>query len=358
MANDEVLLKGRDHRSLASHFASLNKKLRGLEEMDGRLKRPSIFSPPLENVSLSRYTTLGIGGAAPLFYEARNDAQLKKAIVEAREEGIPFLVMGSGSNLLVSDRGFQGLVIRDSVEGIKVFRETLRVKGGTLLQELVDFANRAGRRALEKMAGIPGTVAGAICGNAGAFGQVISDRLVRVTVFDGRHTLHLLKSECGFTYRGSVFKKESLVILEAKFRLEKEDPESLSQTSQEILKLRGGKYQEGLKSPGSFFKNFLVENLSKEALLKIPPEKIAYGKVPAGYLLEAVGAKGKSLGGVQIASYHGNLFLNKAGGTAQEFLALAREYQIKVREKFGVVLEPEVTLVGFEGEKSLWPESL
>jgi UDP-N-acetylmuramate dehydrogenase len=301
------------------------------------------------DISLAFYTTLRIGGPARYFFQARTEERLKEAVRWAGGKKIPWMVIGSGSNLLISDRGFPGLIIRNNVAGIKSSGQNLAVKGGAILQDLVDFANQAGLGGLEKMTGIPGTVAGAVYGNAGAYGQSISDRLVRVKVFDGRDEKSFRRNRCRFSYRESIFKeKKDLIILEAEFRLERAAPQDLQAVSQEIRLLREKKYPAGLKCPGSFFKNLRVEDLPPRTRAKVPKDKIVHGKVPAGYLLEEVGAKGKSRGGVKIASYHGNLFFNEGGGTAEDFMALAEKYRQKVNERFDVLLEPEVQLVGFE----------
>jgi len=304
-----------------------------------------------KNISLARYTTLEIGGPSDYFTSVETEGQLEEAIRYVQAEKIPWLVIGSGSNLLVSDHGFRGLVIKNGISGIKQSGRRLLVKGGTLLQELVDFSIRAGLGGLEKMTGIPGTVAGAIYGNAGAYGQTISDCLVGVDVFNGREERSFIRKQCGFSYRESIFKKrKNLVILEAEFTLGRSEPRVLQSASQEIRTIREAKYPPGLRCPGSFFKNLQVRDLAPAVLSKIPREKVVHGKVPAGYLLEEVGAKGQSRGEVRIASYHGNLFFNDGKGTARDFISLAREYQRRVKEKFGVLLEPEVQLVGFEND--------
>uniref|UniRef100_A0A832E0M8 UDP-N-acetylenolpyruvoylglucosamine reductase n=1 Tax=candidate division WWE3 bacterium TaxID=2053526 RepID=A0A832E0M8_UNCKA len=306
------------------------------------------------DVALAPYTTLKIGGPADYFIEVRTEDQLVRAADWSGRRGISRLVIGSGSNLLVSNRGFSGLVIRNSITGIRQSGQRLMVKGGTLLQDLVNFANRAGLQGLEKMTGIPGTLAGAIYGNAGAYGQTISDRLTQVRVFDGRKVQSLSRSQGLFSYRESIFKeRKELAILEAEFVLAPAEPKVLQAASRKIRALREAKYPTKLKCPGSFFKNLRREELPPEILANIPKEKIIHGKIPAGYLLEAVGANGKSRGSVRIASYHGNLFFNSGGGTAEDFLALAKEYRRRVKEKFGILLEPEVQLIGF-GLEGTW----
>lgn len=301
-----------------------------------------------KDVLLAPLTTLGIGGPARFFVEVNNLDDLKAAVTTAQKDKIPYLVIGSGSNLLINDKGFHGLVIKNSIRGIKINSNTINVQGGTLLQKLVDTANKNGLGGLEKLTDIPGTVAGAIYGNAGAYGQTISEYLVRVRVFDGKIEKWLNKKQCGFEYRESGFKKnKSTIILEAELQLIKADRDQLEKMSNEIIMIRRIKYRRGIKCPGSFFKNIIASNLPKDVLAKIPPDKIVYGKIPAGYLLEAIGANGKSHDGVRIANHHGNLFMNTGRGTAKAFYELAKEYQEKVKEKFGIELEPEVQLVGF-----------
>ena len=299
----------------------------------------------LDNYSLAKVTTLGIGGPAKKFTAVKVQTELTEAINFANENQMPYLVIGGGSNLLINDDGVDSLIIKNEVVGISHLGGVIRVKSGTVLQDLVDYTIKNGLSGLHKMTGIPGTVGGAIYGNAGAYGQTISEHLMEITAFDGQQIIILSKSQCEFNYRDSCFKKNQFVILEVVFQLEIADPKVLKQEAEEVLSKRLVKYPLGIKCPGSFFKNIVAENLPKEILDKIPSEKIVYGKLPAGSLLEEVGAKGQSLDGIEIASYHANLFVNKGGGTAQAFYNLAKKYSQKVKEKFGITLEPEVQLI-------------
>lgn len=155
----------------------------------------------------------------------------------------------------------------------------------------------------------------------------------------------LSKEECQFGYRDSIFKQTKEPILEVTFLLEPEDPEILKKEAEEILSKRLVKYPPGIKCPGSFFKNLVVSEIPLEILKNIPPEKIVYGKLPAGALLEAVGAKGQPLDGTAISKSHANLFINTGTGTAKAFYSLAKTYAQKVKAKFGITLEPEVQLI-------------
>ena len=297
---------------------------------------------------LSKHTTLQIGGPAKLFLAVNNEEHLVKTIRQAEKLGVDYLVVGEGSNLLVDDRGYPGLVIGNKVEGIKIIGGRVRVKSGTKLQKYIDFAIQRGFPGVERMAGIPGTVGGAIHGNAGAYGQTISDNLARVKIFDGQRTRWLTKKRCKFDYRESVFKKRDFVILEGEFRFTKPSSSRLKREAEYIKKLRLEKYPKGMLCPGSFIKNVLIDDLSQSTLAKIPKEDILYKKIPAGYLLEMVGARGNRKGKIKIAGYHGNLFINQGGGKASDFYYLAKKYQRKVKEKFGIDLEPEVQLIGLD----------
>lgn len=298
-------------------------------------------------MNFSELTTLQIGGPIKEFYTAETEPELINYVSMAEEKKLPYLVIGGGSNLLVSDEGFKGIVIKNQIKGTHILGNNIVVKSGEMLQEVVDFANESGLAGLESLAGIPGTIGGAIYGNAGAYGQTISDHLVSVKYFNpkeyGEKTMS--KEDCGFAYRDSVFKKTKHIILEITLSLAPGDAEQLKQVSLEIIKKREVKYPPGIKCPGSFFKNIIASELPAKILEGIPQDRIVYGKVPAGALLEMVGAKGDHQGEIEIAPYHANLFINRGNGKAKDFYDLAKKYFDKVKEKFWIELEPEVQFV-------------
>ena len=300
----------------------------------------------IKNFPLSKITTLGIGGPAKEFVVVKSTDELSEAIKYAKKQNLHYYIVGGGSNLLINDKGVDFLVIKNEISGISHLGGVIKVKSGTPLQELVDFTIEHNLSGLENLTGIPGSVGGAIFGNAGAYGQTISDHLESVSILNEEgESKDLSKDECGFNYRDSMFKKNGLIILEVTFSLDKGDREQLQNGAKEILSQRLIKYPAGIKCPGSFFKNIIAETLPKEIIEKLPPEKVPYGKVNAGYLLEEVGAKGKRLGDIEIADYHANLFVNIGNGTAKDFYDLAKQQKQKVEEKFGITLEPEVQLV-------------
>lgn len=300
-----------------------------------------------KNISFKDLTTLKIGGPIDGVLVVKTEKEITEAIKKLIVKDKPFLVIGSGSNLLVSDEGFNGPVIKNEIEGIERVGNNLTVKSGTILQDLADFANRNGLSGLETLAGIPGSVGGAIYGNAGAYGQTISDHLVSVKALNAvsLHPSAISKNDCEFNYRDSIFKRNKNIVLEAVFSLNPGDSKALQQTSQETIKKREVKYPPGIKCPGSFFKNIPQDSLPDEILGKVPKEFVLYGKVSAGALLEGVGAKGAREGNIHIAPYHANLFINEGGGKAKDFYNLAKIYSQKVYEKYRIRLEPEVQLI-------------
>lgn len=302
---------------------------------------------PLPDLDLAGFTTFGIGGLARWAIEITSAGDLDEADEWSRRRDLPPLYVGEGSNLLFSDRGFGGVLWINRITGMEALgNERLRVGGGTNLMELIRWANARQWSGLEKMYGIPGSVAGAVVGNAGAYGQEIRETLVEATVWTREGIRTLRRGELGFGYRHSVLKeRREWFLIDCLLELRGSD-ERLQQVSDDILKARSVKYPPGLRCPGSFFKNVEAAGISRHTLEKIPPEFATHGKIPAGKLLEAVGACGARRGQAEIASYHGNLFLNAGQASCRDVLALAAEYAERVFEKFGIRLEPEVLVVG------------
>lgn len=303
-----------------------------------------------KNVLLKKYTTALIGGPAKLFFKANTAAKLIEAISSAKQQKLPFLILGEGSNVLVADEGFPGLVIKNEIKGIIGFKQILKVGTGTLLSQLVKLTVRQNLSGLQKLAGIPGTVGGAVYGNAGAYGVVVSDHITKVIAFDPEteKIVHLTKKQCQFDYRDSIFKKRGFIIIEIHFKLSSLPglpDQVLEAEMKEVLKQRAAKnYWQG-KSPGSFFKNIPVDKVSSKSLKLIPKSEIVHGKIPAGFLLEQVGAKNTQIGQIKISQNHANLIINLGDGKAADFHALALQLAKRVKKKFGISLEPEVQLI-------------
>lgn len=298
-----------------------------------------------ENVSLAPYSTFGIGGAARYFIEIQKPDGVLAAVAWANERGLPYRVFAGGSNVIFPDEGVAGVLI--CLRGGSISFDgpgRIVADAGVALADVIAAALSRGLAGLETLSGIPGTIGGAVVGNAGAYGRSISEAVRQVEVFDleRQGAAVLAREACRFTYRHSVFKERPYLVLRAELELLPGDSDALVRRSAEIIALREKKYKPGLKCPGSFFKNVLVRDVGAETLSKIDTSKVIEGKIPAGYLLESVGAKGMREGGIFIADFHGNLFINDGTGTAVDVRRFAATLKARVRERFGIELEEEI----------------
>jgi len=306
---------------------------------------------------LSRYTRFGIGGPADVYAETDSVESFVAALEVARSSGLNYVVIGDGTNLIVSDAGFRGIVLRFKAQRILEAGMRVMADAGASLQNLVDFTIGRGLKGIETMTGIPGSVGAAIYGNAGAYGHSISERLIEVRFFDGRQVRLLSNEECEFHYRESIFKRhKDWIIFSAELLFEPADAAQLRKTADDILKLRNEKYPVTMKCAGSIFKNLLLAELPETVARQVPAQVTREGKVPSAYFLEQVGAKGMRLGDIHVAAYHANLIYNAGQGTAQDLAALIQELKARVRERFGIELEEEVQYVGFATPVSTAPE--
>jgi UDP-N-acetylmuramate dehydrogenase len=311
----------------------------------------SHFPKARQNESLADKTTFGVGGRALGYLPVRSPEELWAAVSEARRHKLHYLVIAGGSNAVFGDELYRGLVIHYlNPEGeIKVVAGEVSCEAGVPLAHLIEVAMNAGLAGMETLSGIPGTVGGAIVGNAGAYGQCISDHLVAVQIFDpvaaergGGKIEWITKEQGAFAYRDSIFKKNDWLVLRARFQLAPGDPTTLHQKSREIITLREKKYAPGLRCPGSFFKNVLVKKVSKKSLALVDQSKIIEGKIPSGYLLQAAGACGLREGGAVVADFHGNLIINEGAASYHDVRELAKRLKKLVKERFGIKLEEEV----------------
>jgi UDP-N-acetylmuramate dehydrogenase len=304
-----------------------------------------------ENVPLSDCTRFGIGGPARWLVDASTEDALAATIAEIRLAGVPFTVIGGGTNLIVADDGFPGIVLRYTASGIEVTGAGIRVQAGAVLQSLVDFSIECGLAGLETMTGIPGWVGGAIYGNAGAYGHSIQERIESVRIFDAcaldeSRFQEMDNSACRFAYRESVFKQhKDWIITSASLRLEAADSDALRTTAKGILDIRNEKYPPSMRCAGSIFKNLILEQLPERVRAQIPAGIIREGKAPSAYFLEQAGAKGMVNGAIRVADYHANLIYNSGSGTAAELRQLIRTLKSRVRDRFGLELEEEVQYV-------------
>jgi UDP-N-acetylmuramate dehydrogenase len=299
---------------------------------------------------LSRYTRFGIGGPADLYAETENAEAFVAALAAARASGTEIVVIGGGTNLIVSDAGFRGIVLRYRGHRLLASNGRVQADAGAVLQDLVDFAIERGLAGLETLSGIPGSVGAAVYGNAGAYGHSISERVAGVRFYDGRTVRICDNEECQFQYRESIFKRhKDWVIFSTELRLDAGDGPTLREKADSILKVRNEKFPVTMKCAGSVFKNLLLKELPAGAAAQVPDSAVREGKVPAAWFLEQVGAKGMVRGDIHVAAYHANLIYNAGAGTAADLCALIRDLKTRVAERFGIELEEEVQYVGPPG---------
>jgi UDP-N-acetylmuramate dehydrogenase len=303
----------------------------------------------VRDAPLANYTRFAIGGKAGALVETSHEEEFLALLDAARRSTVPFLVLGAGTNLIVADEGYPGVVLRFRGAEIRLQHGTLRVQAGAELQALVDTAISCGMAGIHTMTRIPGWVGAAIYGNAGAYGHSMHEfvRTVRYCDAQGVHSLD--NAACAFSYRESVFKlHKDWVILEATLAFPPGEPTKLRNEANQIQQLRDAKYPPAMRCAGSIFKNLLVAQLPPEAVAAAPASVVREGKIPAAWFLEQVGAKGFRRGDIQVAAYHANLIYNDGAGTAADLLTVIGELKRRVSERFGFTLEEEVQYVGFD----------
>jgi UDP-N-acetylmuramate dehydrogenase len=312
-----------------------------------------------KDAPLSGYTRFGIGGPADIYAETPETESFIRALAIARESGLDYVVIGGGTNLIVSDEGCRGIVLRFTGDRIARSGNRVAADAGASLQRLVDFTIDAGLKGIQTMTGIPGSVGAAIYGNAGAYGHSISERARSVRYYNGRQVLVMDNAACRFGYRESIFKRQKdWIIFSTEMDLDPADPAELRRAADEILTIRNQKYPPTMKCAGSIFKNLLLAELPASVAGAVPDRVVREGKVPSAYFLEQVGAKGIRLGDIQVADYHANLIYNAGQGTARDLRTLITSLKDKVRQRFGFDLEEEVQYVGFDREPIAEPQSV
>ncbi|HKW98886.1 MAG TPA: UDP-N-acetylmuramate dehydrogenase [Bryobacteraceae bacterium] len=302
----------------------------------------------LTGAPLSRYTRFAIGGPADIYAETATAEAFIAALNVARASGQNYVVIGGGTNLIVSDDGFRGIVLRYTADAIRAAGHHVTAYSGAVLQDLVDFTVDRGLKGLETLAGIPGSVGAAVYGNAGAYGHSISERVRTVRFFDGSDVRVFDNSACEFHYRESTFKKhKDWIIFSTELVMDTADAAELRKIAGEIVKVRNEKFPVTMKCAGSIFKNLMLADLPEAVARAVPERVVREGKIPAAYFLEAVNAKGMTRGDIHVASYHANLLYNAGAGTAADLRWLINELKSRVTQRFGITLEEEVQYVGF-----------
>ena len=285
-----------------------------------------------ENIALSKYCTWHVGGPARYFVKVKGIEELREALSWAKDNKLKFFILGGGSNVLFSDDGFLGLVIKIDCRKITIEGNELRAEAGAIMRVAVLRAAEEGLGGIEHLAGIPGTIGGMIRGNAGALGMEIKDHLSWVRVLhkneDDWQIETMEKKDIFFSYRNSTFKqeRENYIIWEACFRLDRSDKVEIIKLVNDDLKIRKERQPYDFPSAGSVFKNPTMER-------------------SAGRVIEESGCKGMNVGGAFVSEKHTNFIVNKGGATSSDIQALIQTIKQRVLEKTGVSLEEEIVIV-------------
>ena len=307
---------------------------------DSERKLKDMFGDRLiTNHPLARLNTFGTGGPARLFYEAGTADELASIVKASEELDFPTFLLGGGSNLLVSDDGYEGLVIKNSIKGIESRGTEIFCGAGEDLQSVVDFATENGLSGLEFATGIYGTVGGAIFGNAGAYGSETGSILVSAQLVDRQGNIRTERQPYfEFGYRDSILKRTGEIVATANFALEMGKKDIIQSKCDEIRTQRENKLPNNAYTAGCFFKN-------------IPDKNEKFGKLSAGKLLDEVGAKNISFKGACVFAKHANILINDGSACSDDIRRLAKLLKEKVKDKFDIELTEEITLLGkFEEE--------
>lgn len=283
----------------------------------------------LVNEPMSSHTTFRIGGPADYFVMPGTVEELANILKLCKEENVPYFILGNGSNLLVGDKGFRGVVIQlyKNFDGIQITGTTVTAKAGAMLIRVAKEAGKAGLTGLEFASGIPGTIGGAMVMNAGAYGGEMKDVVTSVTILTKNGEIRTLTGdEMKFRYRGSVVEEEGYIVLEAVMELKEGDLQDIQSRMEELSIQRKTKQPIEYPSAGSTFKR---------------PEGYFAGK-----LIMDAGLRGYQVGGAQVSEKHCGFVINTGGATAADVMQLMSDVSDQVQEQFGVALEPEVKRIG------------
>lgn len=314
-----------------------------MDEFYNKLKE---FGDVKINESLAKHTTFKIGGPAKLFVIVRKTDLLVGLLNYLSAEGVDYLVLSGGSNLLINDEGYDGLVIKIATNDTPTMTPVgagfeMIVEAGVVLGMVVNIAAKNSLAGMDWAIGVPGNFGGAIRGNAGAMGKDISTVTRWVEVWRDGEVVRLKNEECKFAYRDTIFKHNKDIILRACIYLEPGDKQKIMENMQANLKQRK---HTPFPSAGSFFKNLKMDKWPGDKSV-LPELFLKRGTVPVGWMTEQLGLRGLSVGGAKISDEHGNYLINFNNATQADVLTLVEEIKQRVYNKFGVELEPEVQIV-------------
>jgi len=308
-----------------------------------------------EKEPLAKRVNIRIGGPADFYVEAKSSEEIAAMVEACLADGLPFVVFGGGSNTLPSDEGFRGLVIQAANRGWEIDGTRVYAEAGVPSAFLARKTAEAGLTGLEWAISLPGTIGGAVRGNAGCFGGETKDALASVDalrVTDGKlERVTYAPEDCRFGYRDSAFKKNADVVLNVELELTNAPKEECLAKLDAVLSQRKLEQPSDSPSAGCMFKNFEYQAEADIAKLKsrldVPEPFLKAKRIPAGWLIEQADLKGKAIGGAMVSEKHGNFLVNLGNATASDVLQLISLVKMKIRDEYGVQLEEEVQLLGF-----------
>lgn len=305
-----------------------------------------------ENVNLGEMTTFKFGGDARYFAVVDNESEVKEAVSFALNKDLPIFIFAGGSNLIVSSNGFNGLVIKPNFKLLETDDKFIRCGSAVTMKELVDESIERSLKGLEWAGGLPGTVGGAVRGNAGAFGGEIKDSVVSVESIDLKTDNLLVRdnSECQFIYRGSYFKTNpGELIITVKFELSAGNKSELRAIADDHIRYRHEKHPMDAPNSGSIFKNTPLERVKDKYIeqFKDVVKNDPFPVIPTAKIIADAGLAGRTVGRAQISTKHTNYIINTGEATAEDVVQLIDEAKQVVRDKFEIELEVEPELLGF-----------
>ncbi len=309
-----------------------------------------------EQELMSRHTNFRIGGSAKFFVEVKTIEELKVTLEIAKKFACATFVFGGGSNTLVSDKGFDGLVVKMAMRSISIDGSIVRAEAGALMTMLSRTVGDAGLTGLEWAISLPGTVGGAVRGNAGCFGGETADHLVGVELLSNGEVVKYSKNELAFGYRESKIKHSSDIVLSAEFELTHGDSIAIKEKMNTILARRKSTQPNDAGSAGCMFKNYEIQNEEElqrlETKYDLPLEMSNNRRVSVGWLIDQLDLKGKQIGGAKVSEKHGNFLVNTGDATADDVVQLIAFIKTRARNTFGIQLQEEVQYVGFDAPNS------
>ncbi len=313
------------------------------------------FGQVKTNEPLAKHTTFKIGGPAEYLVVVEDTEKLLGLLRFLDGEGIPRFILGGGSNMLASDDGFRGVVIKIKTQTTEILPDGLIADAGCITVAIAQLSIQHKFTGFEWGVGVPGTIGGAVRGNAGAMGGEMKDSVASVTVYRDGEVVELSSAECKFGYRDSIFKHSEAVVLRVCLKLAPVTTPEGMKKALEYLQYRNKTQPQGYASTGCVFKNHEIgrNECAREATLiaEFPEDrdKIAQffqnGKIPAGWLVEKAGQKGARVGQAMVSERHGNFVVNTGGASAADVLALVEQVKTAVIQKTGFAIEEEMQII-------------